>query len=100
MRVAGTPEARRAWLVLRGPFFLAYVTLIIIAFSIVPQTSVGWVGKMGLILSAAASAIGSFASWLIAGRGKTMHWLVPVEAREVTGLRIMVVLQPLYAASM
>lgn len=84
-------------MVLRGPFFLAYVALIVIAFSVVPQTGIGWMWKVSLIISAAASAVGSFASWLIAGRGKTAHWLRSVEALEVTGLRVIAVLQPVYA---
>lgn len=99
MRVPGTPEARKAWLILRGPFFAAYLTLVAIACSIEPLTTVGWVWKMGLIATASLAALGSFASWLIAGRGKRAPWLPKMEALEVTALRMMVALQIIYAAS-
>jgi hypothetical protein len=97
MRVVGTPEARRAWLILRGPFFGAYLTLVAIAASVQPVTSLGWVWKFGIILCAGAAAIGCAASWAIIGRGKLGQVWQELEAFEVTGLRLIVILQFIYA---
>jgi hypothetical protein len=96
MRVAGTPEAQRAWFALRGPFFIAYGLLVAAAFSFHPEGTGGLLWKLIMTISALAALIGSGASWVITGRGgRARIWMV-LEALEVTGLRAMVALQGSY----
>lgn len=97
MRVAGTPEARRAWFVLRGPFLLAYFGITAYAASdyATNPSEVLWQGVVfgiGLMLMA-----GSIASGLIVARLDRGSLCPKVEVMEVIGLKAFWVFEYIYA---
>lgn len=94
MRVAGTSEARRAWLTLRGPYLLAYIGLLL--YSIVVNTdAVLW--QIVVALAAAMLIIGALGSWLVVNDRPHSRIWVFVGVMEVTGLRALSAFEYLYS---
>jgi hypothetical protein len=92
-RVAGTPAARKAWIALRGPFFLAYVAIFTIGLLMDTDTVRMLVWRTCLVLTGAALMAGSAASFVVVGRpSASRHWHC-LELLEVTGLRALVAIQ-------
>lgn len=95
-RVAGTPQARKAWLILRGPYLAAYTLIMITPWFLGSDIS-GSFGEAiwdGLLAAAGLTlVIGSVASFVIVAKAETgPHWSC-LELLEITGLRALIVVQ-------
>lgn len=95
-RVAGTPQARKAWLILRGPYLAAYALIMIAPWFLGSNISGSFAEAVwdGLLAAAGLTlVIGSASSFVIVARAKTgPHWSC-LELLEITGLRALVVVQ-------
>lgn len=100
MRVAGTPEARRAWFALRGSYMLAYLGVLSYPFLERPDfTSVAWtIWSILIAIIGMALVLGSAASLAAVNNAKKLHRWILISVLEVTGLRAFVFLEYGYAA--
>lgn len=94
--MAGSPEARRTWLYLRGPYFAAYLLAILLAATARPYGPESYFWRVALGILGATALIGSVTSFVVAGLGKVSPRLVRVETLEVTSLRLFVLVQGAY----
>ena len=92
-RVAGSPEARKAWLVLRGPYAMAYFALAWSALVIGPTSNVGRAWAVVALLLSLVLLLGSFASFMVTACKRTgRHWQC-IELTEVTGLQALAIVE-------
>ncbi len=102
-RVAGSSEARKAWIALRGPFLLSYILITVISLMIVPRVAedvlIGMWAAL-IVVTGSALALGSFASFMVVARRQaSRHWHC-LELLEVSGLRALVAIQAIFAVTM
>jgi len=89
LRVPGSTEARKTWVVLRGPYFAAYLAwlvLIVVAVPATPGLTAWRIAAGGAVL---ALIVGSWTSWLVVSERKPRHVWIHLEALELTGLRML-----------
>ena len=92
-RVPGSTEARKAWVVLRGPYFAAYLALFVLIVVAVPATPglTAWrIAAGGAVL---ALIVGSWASWLVVSERKSRHVWIRMESMELTGIRMLMLVE-------
>lgn len=94
--MAGSPEARRTWMYLRGPYFAAYLIAILLAVSSRPLGPESYFWRVALGILGLTALVGSVTSFIVAGLGKVTPRLVRVETLEVTSLRLFVIVQVTY----
>lgn len=94
--MAGSPEARRTWLYLRGPYFAAYLLAILLAVTSRPVGPESYFWKAALGILGLTALVGSVTSFVVAGLGKVSPRLVRIETLEVTSLRMFVLVQVAY----
>lgn len=93
LRVPGSTEARKAWVVLRGPYFAAYLALFVLIVVAVPATPglTAWrIAAGGAVL---ALIVGSWASWLVVSERKPGHVWIRMESMELTGIRMLMLVE-------
>lgn len=97
MRVAGTPEARRAWFMLRGPFLLAYLGMAAYAIADFLDDTGEYLWQGVILLIALNLIIGSVASGLVVSKRLHSERCQRVEVMEVTGLKALWIFEYGYA---
>jgi hypothetical protein len=97
MRVAGTPEARRAWLMMRLPFLAAYLMLGVVATLAVPVTSTATIWRIVAFIVSLMLVTGSLASLAVVTHTEPKRLWVPLAVLEVTGLRALVAFEVAFA---
>lgn len=94
MRVAGTPEARRAWFTLRGPYLLAYLGFLVYALFVRTDAVLWQIIVTLAALMLIAGALGSY--FVVNDKPHSRMWLT-VGVLEVTGLRALMGFEYIYA---
>jgi hypothetical protein len=97
MRVAGTPEARRAWTTMRGPYLVAYLLLGVMATLGVPVTSAGTLWRIIALVVSSMLVIGSLASLAVVTHTEPRHLWRLAAVLEVTGLRALATFEVAFA---
>ena len=97
IRMPGSTEARKAWIVLRGPYFAAYLALfalIVVAVPATPGLTAWRIAAGGALL---ALIVGSWASWLVVSSLRSpKHVWVRLEALELTGIRMLMLVEMVF----
>lgn len=92
-RVAGTREARLAWIALRGPYLLAYLALFALAIMTPAVTSDLYVWRVLTCVAALLLVSGSLSSFMVVNNLRPRRMWRCGEALETTGLRAIVLVQ-------
>lgn len=89
----GTPESRKAWMVLRGPYALGYLTMLFTAILADPFGPSAWTWKIMASIIVGTTLLGAVLSFCVTGLGWASPRMIRATMLEVTGLRLLIILE-------